>query len=66
MASRFGDNVSDTTFRNVTFPRSTFRRRLRERGKGAGEGTEPEWKREGKNEGKRVGGKGPEITLENL
>ena len=28
MASRFGVYVSDTTFRNVTFPRSTFRRQL--------------------------------------
>ena len=36
------------------------------RGKGVGEGTWPEGERGGKNEGKRVGGKGPESTLEKL
>ena len=35
-------------------------------GKGVGEGTGPEGERGGKNEGKRVGGKGPESTLEKL
>ena len=36
------------------------------RGKGVGEGTGPEGERGGKNERKRVGGKGPESTLEKL
>ena len=31
-----------------------------------GAGTRPEGERQGKNEGKRVGGKGPESTLEKL
>ena len=36
------------------------------RGKGVGEGTGPEGEKGGKNEGGRVGGKGPEPTLEKL
>ena len=36
------------------------------RGKGVREGTGPEGERRGKNEGKRVGGRGPESTVEKL
>ena len=35
------------------------------RGQGVREGTGPEGERGGKNDGKRVGGKGPESSLEN-
>ena len=35
------------------------------RGKGVREGIGPEGDRGGRNEGKRVGGKGPDSTLEN-
>ena len=34
------------------------------RGKGVGQRTGPEEEKGGKNEGKRVGGKGPESTVE--
>ena len=37
-----------------------------ERGKGLREGTGLEGEEGGKNEGKRVGGKGPESTIERL
>ena len=36
------------------------------RAKQVGEGTGPEGERGGSNDGKRVGGKGPESTLEKL
>ena len=36
-----------------------------QRGKGEREGTASEGERGGENEGRRVGGKGPESTLEN-
>ena len=61
-------------FLNHRVPKPEFSGSLKEgdkhvkvkRGKGEREGTVPEVERGGKNKGKRVGGKGPESTLEKL